>query len=314
MSEASTPTQATEAAAKPTERLICACFGLTDRAVVDAFERCHSSYDALVQQTQVGTKCTACLLDLDLLLDGIVRAQAKRPAAATAARGLFHKIEDQCHCGHFVNSDGVRTTLRVANYDLMFEPGSPIVPHDYRLVVFAPDGRKVHERSGRLGAQATLEIRFADIANMPAAGWFIIDLVPRGRGVVGSLRPQIGFVGSNWAATFHPQWLAFRTRRRAVLAAIEDGRADLWPIVINPGNAATEVNVALLGIDQAFRSEKRISLGARCMAELDLSTLAIPFAAGTALCAIEATRPLSFYIVNKHRDGTWCLDHFPNEK
>jgi bacterioferritin-associated ferredoxin len=302
-------------AAEPAERLVCACFGLTDRIIIDAFQRCNSSYDALVQQTKVGTKCTACLLDLDLLLDGVVRREA-RPAGASAAarRGLFIKAEDQCHCGHFVNCDGITTVLRVANHGLMFGADSQIVPHDYRLVVLSTDGRTVHRRSGRLRAGATLDIRFSDVSDLPGSGWFIIDLLPRGRGVVGSLRPQIGIIGPHWVATFHPQWLSFRTRRRAVLAAIEDGRPDLWPVLINPHNAAVELNVALLGIDTEFRSERRMEMGARSRAEIDLAPLAAPAFTGTALCAIEASRPIMFYIINKHRDGTWCVDHFPNEK
>lgn len=314
MSDSDISMKSAETLGRSPERLICACFGLTDRAIISEFERCQSSYDALVQKTLVGTKCTACLLDLDLLLDGMVRRTSQKGNGAIVAHGVFVKPEDQCHCAHFVNGDDITTVLRVANHGLMFESGTPIAPHDYRLVIFAADGKVIHRRSGRLRAGATLEVRFAEIQNLPASGWFIIDLVPRGNGVVGSLRPQIGMAGPRWAATFHPQWLSFRTCRRAVLAAIEDGRPDLWPVLINPGNIPVDVDVALLGIDAEFRGERRIQMAGRSLAEIDLAPIAQRSFTGTALCAIESSHPIMFYIVNKHRDGSWCLDHFPNEK
>jgi hypothetical protein len=32
------------------------------------------------------------------------------------------------------------------------------------------------------------------------------------------------------------------------------------------------------------------------------------------ICTIEADRALNYFVVNKHRDGSWCVDHFPNLK
>lgn len=52
---------------------ICSCFGLTVKDIKDAIENGASSYDEVVEATNVGTACGACIDSVKELVEDLLQ-------------------------------------------------------------------------------------------------------------------------------------------------------------------------------------------------------------------------------------------------
>jgi bacterioferritin-associated ferredoxin len=68
----------------PPSDLVCFCFGITRETVLAHIRRPGSSYENLIKETQIGTKCTACRMNLEILLGDRVNFEAGRVAAPSS--------------------------------------------------------------------------------------------------------------------------------------------------------------------------------------------------------------------------------------
>ncbi|MHA1564236.1 MAG: (2Fe-2S)-binding protein, partial [Alphaproteobacteria bacterium] len=91
-------------------QVICLCKGLTRGDILTHFQDPAHNYDTLVRATGVGTQCTACLLDLDLIVDQACGEHATSrviadPRPQANGHGLKFPI-DQANSGLFLNAGG----------------------------------------------------------------------------------------------------------------------------------------------------------------------------------------------------------------
>ena len=299
-------------------RTICYCFDISDEDIRAHMSQPGCSVDTLVDATGIGTKCTACRLDLDVLVGSAIGHEGQdvlaRGVTDLADQPGFSLSSDNANCGFFVQNDTIASVLRVENHGQFFDMRSPLARYRYLFTVVDAQGRVRHRRKGRLAAHDGLEIRFAEIPDCPAFGWFSIGLYAESEGLAGCIRPQVAFLGAHWSATYHAQLLSMASRRRTIL--LRSGLAlDAAVPIVNVDRRPARIELQLNDIDGAYAQTAQLEIppyGA-VMADLDALFQQPP---ADALCVVGVTsdRPVRHYIVIRHRDGSWCVDHFPTTK
>lgn len=305
-----------ETAAPPA---VCYCFDISEADIRAHFDQPGASYDSLIESTGIATKCTACRLDLDLILESLHQAKPGQPTVAAEGpaegRGLLRRPQDLSDAGFVVNRDGINTVLRVDNKGLLFEDRSWVVDYEYVLRLFAPHGRVVFRDSGRLKVDGALLFDFGAIDGCPDKGWFLLSLYPRGRGLIGTIRPQLVLRGPDWTSSVHTQWLAMSCRFKAALLRAEDAKTDSLVSLINAARATTTARIELSAPEQDYLASHTVALppfGSR-LVEIDAAFDDLPPQANIAV-AVHSDRPVSKHLIICHADGSWSQNHFPNAK
>ena len=298
----------------------CACFNISERQIRDYFAAPGATFDGLVEQTLIGTKCTACLFDLDLVLEGIHRSRPTGPGrAAKAGRAGTHGLRqpvDQANSGFLICENNIRTILRIANHGQLFDRASPMVPYDYRLFVFSEDGRLCARHRGEVAPDAHLELDLTALPGAPDRGWFLVALYPHAEGLLGSVRPYVALRGDGWATSYHlqPQSMATRARvRNATFVKTIAGKTLTSISVINASARPTEVRVEIGDFQGGFGETRSFSLPARGSSIVDLDALfdGLPDDA-LLMLRIFSDQNTRKHILNVMDDGAWGVDHFPN--
>ncbi len=307
------PTDPETAAA---QRPICYCFNVTEAAVRAHFSRPGATYETLVRETHVTTKCTACRLDLDLALDQLHRSSSPIPSLAEAGEQTtktLRRAHDLTDAGFIVGSDGVTTLLRIDNQGLLFRDHRWIVPYSYTIRVLASDGRIAHTQRGSLGKGETLEVDFSGITACPPRGWFLVSLYPKEEGLWGTVRPQLILRGQHWCSSVHTQLVSMACRHKTALLRTEDHKLNAFVSLINTGRRRTKLHLTLYD-DQKDHEETVIlpPLGSH-LADLDEIFPSVPNDALLTL-SVRSDNPVSKHLVLRHRDGSWSQNHFPNIK
>jgi bacterioferritin-associated ferredoxin len=299
------------------DRVICGCFNVSEKTIVEHFKKAGATLDSLVEQTSISTSCASCRMDLDLVIAAHQqRAPIEHASKPRATANKSHWLEipdDQTNCGFFVNRGGIETTLRVANHPLLYGSDEPVPNYRWSLHVFGPDGRCVYREKGRLGQSEELERSFATIQDCPPHGWFLVSLYPEARGLLGTVRPQIGYAGPRWVATVHTQLAQMSFHRRSVMVHTLDARLQATVSVVNPfptdgsliielfstvGNYAEVINVPIPGSNSL-------------LLDLDSYFDGLP-EAEPLLLIVSSDVPVARQIIDLHGDGSWSVDHFPN--
>ena len=304
------------------EKPLCYCFDVSEQDVRDHFLRDGRDYDDLVARTRIGTKCTACLLDLDLVLEDIhrrpgnlLRLAAGGERAARENRG-FKMPADHADSGFFVCENGVSTVIRLANYGVLFEEDSPNVSYNYSLFLISQDGRLCTRHRGHIAVSEDLEIELASLANCPGRGWFLLSMYPTGDGLFGTLRPQVALMGPNWNATYHTQPHMMATTgnyRFSVVMRGDDNSLSGAVSIVNTVRKVTNAVFSLSDTEGAFEIRKSVEVPARGSSLLALDDLFPSAPAGRPLfVSVGSEHPTRKHIVNWHADGSWSIDHFPN--
>lgn len=299
--------------------MICACFGVTERQIREHLADAANDYESLVAETAVGTRCTACLLDLDLVVDDAVslRKSVSRRLGhrSQVGHGLLAAI-DQTNSGFFICDDKVSTVVRVANYGMLFDREIVGVPYHYSIRLVAEDGTLITKKSGDLDRDSSLHFTLAELAGGIGRGWFLLSLYPREVGIVGSVRPQVALCGDGWSATYHVQLHSMATcdkTRNAV--AVFKGANEFGGAVsiINAREAACRIEARLSDGDGGTRHSAERLLPARGSQIFELDDL-FPDAPPRRTYRLEivSDQPTRKHILVRHAGGSLSVDHFPN--
>jgi len=276
-----------------------------------------ATLDTLVAQTRVGTKCTACLLDLDVLLADFDQAGSGRSIgsfdqATGPGRGAPWERVDS---GFFLNQDGIQTILRIANFDLGFAPTEHAAAHDCRLWVFNDAGKIRARDVFHVGGGEETTINLSDYPACPGRGWFLIAMKPRRAGYYGTMRPQVALVGRDWVACYHTQFHADAVRsgrRSGIVLRTKGPYTGAAVYAINGSNAASGLEL-VISDHYGYRRNADFQLAARgsAMIEIDRAFRDLPSDA-SLLLDVHSQEPTRKCIINRHGDGSLGVDHFPN--
>ncbi|MCZ6773669.1 MAG: (2Fe-2S)-binding protein [Proteobacteria bacterium] len=312
----------TARAADADRRPLCYCFEITADMVRAFFDDHEATIESLIETTGVGTRCTACMLDLDVVLESVHRnapgtaGAAHGRGVATRGRGLRQPL-DLADSIYFVCYGTVSTSAHIGNYPILFDRDAEAGPFAYSLFLLAEDGSIAARRRGRVAAREAIEIDFAAIPNCPPRGWCLLSLYPRQLGFRGSIRPYITLVGPDWSAALHMQRHAMASRRGVrntmFLPRDDSGRFDATVSVINSGLRATPVRLLLTDPYSDFATEQQVHLPLRGSTMIDLDTM-FPEAPenGFLKLSVFSNEPTRKHIINRHVDGSWSIDHFPD--
>jgi bacterioferritin-associated ferredoxin len=302
--------------------IVCLCFGVKRQDIIEHLSQPNKNYDTLVETTGAGTRCTACLLDVDLLINEVTGQHA-----STATGDGRHEFNlpgppdgvalpsDFANSGFFINRDGISTTIRVLNTGIGFQASDAVVPFGYDLHLMAASGKRHKVLSGRIDVGSTLNVNLAEIDGLPPDGWFILDLLPLRRGLVGTSRPQILLLGPTWASAYHTQLQGDACRGRAVSVSKVDGRFNSHVSVINGYRGTARLSMSLYGVDNPLEIQARTSVGRFSSALLDLDTFFPDAPDDTILnLVVRSDLPVRKHILNWQRSGALSVDHFPNFK
>ncbi len=303
---------ATTAAQRP----ICYCFNVTEAAVRAHFSKPGATYETLVSETQVTTKCTACRLDLDLILDSLHRSSSSSPAPTPADRQTakaLRRAYDLTDAGFLVNNGEITTLLRIDNQGLLFRDHRWIVPYSYTIRVLASDGRITHTQRGSLGRGDTLEVDFSTIAACPPLGWFLVSLYPQEEGLSGTVRPQLNIRGKHWCSSVHTQLVSMACHHKTALLRTEDHKLNALVSLINTGRRQTKLDLTLYDGQGDLKATVILPPLGSHLADLDEI---FPDVANEALLtlSVRSDAPVCKHLVLRHRDGSWSQNHFPNIK
>lgn len=227
------------------EDIACSCIGLTIGKVRSLMaENPGLDFDKLQDQTSAGRKCTACLLDLELLYVDLSRQDA-RPGAKKArtettpdrSRPLKRRLYDlldaipilvPVHEPNFmplVHGPGISSRLWLANFSLLYKASPP--PPDFSVAIRIRDsqGRVVLSEQRSLDAQSEIRIDASNVLP-PAApseiygaygvsfGSIEVDRIAATPGVRGTTRPQVEFISPGGFSSLHTQGLGKTMNRR----------------------------------------------------------------------------------------------------
>lgn len=310
------------------ERIVCPCFGSTEADIREYLLKPGVTFEDLVDETGIGSKCTACLLDVDLILQDYVDAHAyhipKKNKVPNVVLGWLGKgnaggnaggwalTANQPNVGFFLNGDGVTTTLRIPNRRLLFDLDAPISSYDYRIIVRGPDGRRAAFLTGELPANDDLAVDFSKIDGCPAYGWFLSCLYARDDALRGTTRPQVLYRGETWACTIHPQTFQGACHKKLLLNAFTNGGTPLV-MAINVVKKPSRLTVSANYFRGDGGQTKTIRLPPYGVKLIDFRETFDELDDDKALLlTIESDTPVQKFILNKQSSGAFDIDHFPD--
>lgn len=301
------------------DKPLCFCFNVTEADVLEHFSDGVGTYESLVEKTKIGTKCTACLLDLDLVLDELHQARNSAIIADHEEAGSAYTIRqpvDFTDSGFFMTGNGMSTRVRLSNFSQMYRPGAQIVPFRFDLILFSEMGRIIGRRVGDIEEEADTTIAFSDCLDAPVNGWFLLNLFPLAEGYFGTLRPQVAIGGVGWCATYHtqPHMMASMGKYRHEVVLMGNGSRLATSIsVINTSRRPTNLTISLRNPSDGSSQTGKLALQSMASRILDLDTLFPQAVAGEPLfVSVRSDQPTRKHIINIHADGSWSVDHFPN--
>lgn len=297
------------------DSIICYCFGVK-RDVVEAYLKMPNlQIDQLIEETKITTRCAACSVDLDTLIDKVNASEnltrLRERKLAEASRG-WKAFVDRLDSGFFICDTEIQSSLRLANYPTFKCIDSWCAPHSYRLTLYDNDGNVRVRAKGSIGANEELSIPFAEFDGCPEQGWFGLHMLPKGPGRYGTLRPQLALKGRNWVSCYHTQYHTDATRsfmRCGVPLLSVSGRTRALISLINGSARPTEYEATLEGESTVARG--RLAANGACLFNVDE---AFPGRSGDGAVVLrfESDEPLRKNVINRHPDGSLGVDHFPN--
>jgi bacterioferritin-associated ferredoxin len=301
-------------------RIICACFDVTESDVRKYFAAPEARIDAFVEATGISTKCTACKMDFELLLESIRTRGDNMPVAEVHDRAAAgNSARDMVDSGFLINRDGIRTVVRVDNASNAFDPESEtrLTSYVWRTRILDEQGRLCDERSDELAVGASLTLDLAAERRCPDLGWFWIWLSPKGAGFFGATRPQFALIGPNWAASVHTQPHAMACRRKSVIIqAPGEGFNTRVSIINGYSRRRAECEFVLGALDGSTALRKNFSIASNGSKLVDIDAL-FPEAGGTlrmASLTVHSDVPVRKHIIKVQPSGRYSIDHFPSVK
>ncbi len=299
--------------------ILCACFDVSRSDVFEYMARPGSSIDGLFRDTLIGTKCTACLLDLDITLNDLHLKRAE-DAQAKGTKVTVDELPGEVPIEHldsafFVCDGNVRTLLRIANFTPMFDDSSLAVEHKYMIWLMDEKGQIATRTDGIIEANKQIEVDFSKLQNCPARGWFLISCFPMSAGFYGTLRPQGLLVGDGWSSAFHlqPHHAASNFYRRiAIVVKTSEFKTHNTAFIFNGSRRQSKVNVELDSRESDLHLEYQTTVDGNglCVVNLDEAFSSLP-ESEIMLLTVNSDTITKKYLATIRPDGQWSADHFP---
>lgn len=296
--------------------IICHCYDVKRQDIRRYFEQPGATIDDFVGRTNFGRKCTACLLDFDRELSQLGTPVATSVVTSTKlyAVPISGSPEERLESGFYLNRDGIRTLIHLANHNASPEAPATTAPHRGILWLFAPSGDVVAKRFLDVDAGKLISLDFGDSPRCPSEGWFLLSLRPRAPGYMGTLRPQVALTAQGCAVTYHTQPHKHATRsgwRSGLSIRATGGRTRTAIPIINGTNLPATVTLKLhtgATVPQAHVFE----LPRRGFRIVDLDDVFKGPPSNTSmLLEVTSTQPTRKFVLNRHPGGTLGVDHFP---
>ncbi len=301
--------------------VVCHCYGVTRTDIRKHFETPGTTIDSFIDRTNIGKKCTACLLDFDYELGQLAHAPDRSGKAGeiqntlAALGGQSPGVPDErLESGFFLNRDGVKTFIHLANHNPLFAKTGAAAPHRGTLWLVAPDGRVLGKRPVSVGGGEEITINLDLFDSCPNEGWFLLRLRPEAPGLAGTLRPQVTLAGQGFAVSYHTQRHAFATRsgwRSGVALRARNGQTRTGVPVINGSNRATDVKFSLHKGGPA-PTEYSFNLPSRGFRIVEIDEVFPDLPSDTPMLLQTYSRePTRKFLLNRHPSGNLGVDHFP---
>jgi bacterioferritin-associated ferredoxin len=303
--------------------ILCLCMDISKTQVKKLLMKQDFNIEYLYQTLKVGSKCTACLTDLELIINES-RENYLTPEKKKHKNNKFELIkhgrhaEERVDSGLFICKGDINTILQLANYNPMFGDTQEAVKHSYHIRLIKENGELACETKGIVNTQQTVSISFKELNNCPEQGWFLIDLVPLKSGFYGTLRPQILLKGIDWAMTSHTQPHIHATygpnkqaRRCHMYIKSIKRKTNTYLSIINAANSPTKYVIELS--EGEYFESKSGNINARGSEIVDLDNIfdKIPDEK-VLLISVKSTTPTRKHILMKGESGSLSVDHFPN--
>ena len=304
------------------DRQICNCFNITVNDIKEYMVDGSRTIDDLVRDTAIGTKCTACFLDVDLVLNDLQKDQGSvATQALTKSKRNWTKSSGielaqlRKESGFFINQNGMKTTLVCGNDGFLFEKGDTVVPFNYQIYIFDENGEIRASKKGILQSYQTLTLDFCDIPKCPSQGWFVLNLIASKRGLEGATRPQFFIHADGFSASVHTQPVSSAcTSKISMLKRGVDGcRAKVQ--AMNATSSDTDVMLNLTSITGQKIASYPTNLPRKGSFIWDLDNIFPDLVyEDWMLIEVKSDKPIRKHIIHLLNDGSWSLDHFQNAK
>lgn len=247
--------------------VVCPCFNVT-LADLERRKRANPalSFEDFMSDTGAGTKCTACLLDLEYHFVMGREAPAASPAGRRAlaprlsAKRRVYAFLDRIApkrptisrtVAPVVAGEGIDEFLWLANHPLLFDKnGACAPPHVFDIRVTDDQGRTVLSERHVLEASQSVRIdisaglRQSAGASRPlAVGMLGVEAQSTEPGVRGTTRPQIEIVAGRSACAVHTQGASPQAGDGSVWLPCRPGEDRIFIVFMNP--SAEPCNVRL---------------------------------------------------------------------
>ena len=304
--------------------ILCACFDVKKSFVTDYLSSKDANVEYLYSSTKIGSKCTACLADLDLLLsnahdiDDVLDKRINDKDEKFQIDYQGKHPDERLDSGIFFNDSRMTTYIVLANHNPLFRNTEESVDHSYHIRIFSEQGKVVTNIKGLAKVGQTLTIKLNEYESCPKKGWYLISLIPLKPGFYGTLRPQILLKGNDWALTTHVQPHIHASygpkkqpRRAHMYIKSVNGKTNTSLSLINGTNKRGEFMVELSENDYLETYTDKISANGSIVIDLDEKIASFPDD-GVLLIAVSSNVPTRKHIIMESENGTISLDHFPN--
>lgn len=307
------------------DEVLCVCFGIKTTEVVDFFQRPDASVDKLISETKLGTKCTACLLNLDVELENlkvakVLEVKSEGNIVSKPLWGAAPKC--MVDSGFFLNYQGIETTLRVSNFENKFFKNSKekLVPFFWRLKIYTDMGNLIARKKGKLEINSSLDLPINDFAKDNESGWFWLELKPMQRGLFGSTRPQFSLTQENWISTVHTQPHMSSCKLKSVIVKSDGEKFNASVHVINSDQfKKNEIRLVLTEVSSPKKSVSTSATVSLCrngskMVDLDKIIEFSKLNSGYYILSVHSSQFCRKHIIINQKKGEMSIDHFPDRR
>jgi bacterioferritin-associated ferredoxin len=303
-----------------TDRVICACFEVKESEIRAFFANPQATVEDFVLTTGATTKCTACAIDFDLVVESLRTGtpQHRRPRQGT--RDIHGTaVSDLIDSGFIINKDSIDTVLRIDNRPNAFDPTSQdsLSSYDWRVRIFNEEGALCDRFEGHLEVGKSLTIELTKRLNCPQLGWFWVWLEPKTPGYFGASRPQLALLGPDWVATVHTQPHASACYRKVVAIQRQTGSFRTLVSIINGSRRRpASCELTLSSVSGGSEDKRTVIIpanGSRLVAvdELFRGTAGrMP----EAVLVVKSDQPVRKHVIKIQPSGYYSIDHFPDAK
>ena len=151
---------------------MCACFDIKKSYVTNYLKRDDANIEYLYSSTKIGSKCTACLADIDLLLsnthdiDSVLDKRNKDSNEKFEIAYQGRHPDERLDSGIFFNDNGMTTSIVLANHNPLFRDTDESVDHKYHIRLFSENGQVTTNIKGLSKVGQTLTINLIEYENV----------------------------------------------------------------------------------------------------------------------------------------------------